>query len=565
MSLAFDEFGRPFIILKEQERKRRLKGSEAYKANIIAATSISNLLRTSLGPKGMDKMIVRYLLAACYPSPDGEVLVSNDGATILERAEIQNQIAKQLVELSKSQDNEIGDGTTGVVVLAGAMLEQAQLLLDKGLHPIQIANGFEKGCEIATKHLASIGKELDIKDEGHENLIKCAMTALGSKVVNKYQRKLAEICVKAVLSVADLERKDVDFELIKIEGKVGGSLGDTSFVNGIVLDKEFSHPQMSKAVDDARICILTCPFEPPKPKTKHVAEITSAEAYKKLYQQEQQYFTDMIKKVKESGANVVLCQWGFDDEANHLLMQSKLPAVRWVGGSEIELLAIATGARIVPRFSEITAEKLGSAKTVKELSFGTTNDKMIIVEGGKSSKAVTILIRGGSKTVVDEAKRSLHDALCVVRNMIIDSRIVPGGGSVELSCSHAVLAEAETVQSAEQYAIKGFATALEVIPLALAENSGFSPIDYIGNLKARQISEKNSNLGVDCMRKGTNDMLDQGVFETLQSKVQQLQLASQVVKMILKIDDVIATTEYYCPSTLPYLSLIHISEPTRPY
>lgn len=473
------------------------------------------------------------------------MLVSNDGATILERAEIQNQIAKQLVELSKSQDNEIGDGTTGVVVLAGAMLEQAQLLLDKGLHPIQIANGFEKGCEIATKHLASIGKELDIKDENHENLIKCAMTALGSKVVNKYQRKLAEICVKAVLSVADLERKDVDFELIKIEGKVGGSLGDTSFVNGIVLDKEFSHPQMAKAVDDAKICILTCPFEPPKPKTKHVAEITSAEAYKKLYQQEQQYFTDMIKKVKESGANVVLCQWGFDDEANHLLMQSKLPAVRWVGGSEIELLAIATGARIVPRFSEITAEKLGSAKTVKELSFGTTNDKMIIVEGGKSSKAVTILIRGGSKTVVDEAKRSLHDALCVIRNMIIDSHIVPGGGSVELSCSHAVLAEAETVQTAEQYAIKGFATALEVIPLALAENSGFSPIDYVGSLKARQISEKNHNLGVDCMRTGGNDMLEQGVFETLKSKVQQLQLASQVVKMILKIDDVIATTEYY--------------------
>lgn len=480
-----------------------------------------------------------------YLSPDGDVLVSNDGSTILEKAEIQNQIAKLLVELSKSQDNEIGDGTTGVVVLAGAMLEQAQLLLDKGLHPIQIANGFEKGCEIATKHLKEISKELDIKENDHENLIKCAMTALGSKVVNKYQRKLAEVCVKAVLSVADLERKDVDFELIKIEGKMGGSLEDTSFVNGIVLNKEFSHPQMKKTVDDAKICILTCAFEPPKPKTKHTAEIKSAEDYRKLYQQEQQYFVDMIKRVQDSGANVILCQWGFDDEANHLLMQNKLPAVRWVGGSEIELLAIATGARIIPRFSEITTEKLGSAKTVKEISFGTTSDKMIVVEGGKASKAVTILIRGGSKTVVDEAKRSVHDALCVVRNMIIDNHIVAGGGSAELSCSQAVMKEAENVTSAEQYAVKGFATALEVIPLALAENSGFSPIDYVGTLKAKQNAEKNPNLGVDCMRKGTNDMYNQGVYETLKSKMQQLQLSSQVVKMILKIDDVIATAEYY--------------------
>ena len=472
------------------------------------------------------------------------MLVSNDGATILEKAEIQNQIAKQLVELSKSQDNEIGDGTTGVVVLAGAMLEQAQLLLDKGLHPIQIADGFEKGCEIALKHLSSISKELDIKENDNENLIKCAMTALGSKVVSKYQKKLAEICVKAVLSVADLERKDVNFELIKIQGKVGGSIEDTSFVNGIVLDKEFSHPQMTKTVNEAKICILTCPFEPPKPKTKHTAEIKSAEDYKKLYQQEQQYFTDMITKVKESGANVVLCQWGFDDEANHLLMQNKLPSVRWVGGAEIELLAIATGARIIPRFSEITSDKLGNAKTVKEISFGTTNDKMMVIEGGKSSKAVTILVRGGSKTVVDEAHRSLNDALCVVRNMIIDNHVVPGGGSVELSCSQEVIKAAESINSAEQYAIKGFATALEVIPLALAENSGFSPIEYVGTLKGKQITENNPNLGVDCMRRGSNDMYLQGVYETLKSKAQQFQLATQVVKMILKIDDVIAKCDY---------------------
>ena len=458
--------------------------------------------------------------------------------------EIQHQIARLFVELSKSQDNEIGDGTTGVVVMAGALLEQAQLLLDKGLHPIQIANGYEKACDIAVGHVKSLAKELDITQNDHENLLKCAMTALGSKVVNRHQRHLAEICVRAVLAVADLARKDVNFEMIKVEGKTGGSLEDTAFVNGIVIDKDFSHPQMVKEVKDAKICILTCPFEPPKPKTKHTAEIKSAEDYHKLYMQEQKYFVDMVQKVKESGATVVLCQWGFDDEANHLLMQNKLAAVRWVGGCEIELLAIATGARIVPRFSEITADKLGSAKLVKELTFGTTNDKMMVIEGGKASKAVTILVRGGSKTVVDEAKRSIHDALCVIRNMITNNQVVPGGGAVELSCSLAVAAEAPKINNAEQYAVRSFADALEIIPLALAENSGYSPIEYVGTLRARQVAEKNPALGVDCLRKGLNDMLVQGVYEPMKGKIQQLQLASQVVKMILKIDDVIATTEY---------------------
>lgn len=472
------------------------------------------------------------------------MLVSNDGATILEKMEISHQIARLFVELSKSQDNEIGDGTTGVVVLAGAMLGNAQLLLDKGLHPIQISNGYERACEIAVNHIKSISRDLDIKSNANEQLIQCAITALGSKVVSKHQRQLAEICVQAVLNVADIERKDVNFELIKVEGKAGGSLSDTELINGIVIDKEFSHPQMEKQVADAKICILTCPFEPPKPKTKHTAEIKNAEDYHKLYVQEQKYFVDMVQKVKESGANVVLCQWGFDDEANHLLVQNKLNAVRWIGGSEVELLAIATGARIVPRFSELSPQCLGSAKMVKEISFGTTNDKMIVIREGQVSKAVTILVRGSSKTVVDEAKRSLHDALCVTRNMIVDNRIAPGGGATELSASLAVYKEAEKIGSAEQYAVRSFADALEIIPLALAENSGYSPIEYVGNLKAKQAAEKNPALGVDCLRKGLNDMYLQGVYEATKSKIQQLQLATQVVKMILKIDDVIASTEY---------------------
>ena len=316
-----------------------------------------------------------------------------------------------MVELSKSQDNEIGDGTTGVVVLAGALLEQAQALLDKGIHPLKIADGFEKACEIGVEKVEEIATELDIEINDHEELIKCAMTALGSKVVSKQKRKLAEIAVKAVLGVADMERRDVNLDLIKLVGKTGGSIEDTTFIDGIVIDKEFSHPQMMKDVEDAKICILTCPFEPPKLKTKHNLEIKCKEDYEKLYEIEQKYFTDMVASVKDSGANMVLCQWGFDDEANHLLMHNKLPSVRWVGGVEIELIAIATGGRIVPRFQEVTPEKLGKAGHVKEVQFGTTNEKMIVIEECSNSKAVTILIRGGNKMIVAEALRCIHDAI----------------------------------------------------------------------------------------------------------------------------------------------------------
>lgn len=393
---------------------------------MIAAKGVADTLRTSLGPKGMDKMI---------QGPDGQILVTNDGATIVEKMEIEHPIAKLLVELSQSQDNEIGDGTTGVVVLAGGLIRQALALIDKNLHPLKIASGFEMACDLACKRLDEIAEELNIVDNNHENLIKTAMTALGSKIVSSCQQHLAEISVKAVLAVADLERKEVNFDLIKITPKTGGSIEDTTYHEGLVIDKDFSHPQMKKEVQDAKICILTCPFEPPKLKNKNKILITSAEDYKNLARQEQEYFTDMIKKVQDSGANVVMCQWGFDDEANHLLLQNNLPAVRWVSGTDIELLALATGARIIPRFQEITHEKLGTAGKVREIEFGTSNDKMLVIEDLKTCKAVTILVRGSSRMVVDEANRSIHDALCVIRNMIRDNRVVVGGGASEIACS----------------------------------------------------------------------------------------------------------------------------------
>eukprot|EP00611_Tribonema_gayanum_P029684 TRINITY_DN801_c0_g1_i2.p1 TRINITY_DN801_c0_g1~~TRINITY_DN801_c0_g1_i2.p1 ORF type:complete len:538 (+),score=211.88 TRINITY_DN801_c0_g1_i2:318-1931(+) len=534
-NVVFDEYGRPFVILREGQAKARIRGREAQKSNILAARSVSSLLRTSLGPKGMDKMMV---------SPDGDVTITNDGATILAKMEVEHQVARLLVELSQSQDNEIGDGTTGVVVLAGALLEQAERLLDRGIHPVRIGQGFDRACEIATAHLGKISDTVHFSLEDREPLVATAMTTLSSKIINVHKRQMAEICVNAVLAVADMERKDVNFDMIKVDGKPGGELGDTELVRGIVIDKEFSHPQMPKEIKDAKLCILTCPFEPPKPKTKHKLDITSKEAYERLHEREQQYFDTMVKQCKDSGANLVICQWGFDDEANHLLLQNDLPAVRWVGGVELELIAIATGGRIVPRFQELSADKLGYAGTVREVAFGTTKDRMLVIEGCKNSNAVTVLVRGGNKMIVDEAKRSLHDAMCVVRNLIKDNRIVYGGGSAEIACSIEVSNAADAIGGVEQYAVRAFADALDDVPMALAENSGLSPISELSAVKAAQVKDGNSHLGIDCNQEGTADMKTQRIFETLIGKQQQLLLATQVVKMILKIDDIITMGQY---------------------
>ena len=296
---------------------------------------------------------------------------------------------------------------------------------------------------------------------------------------------------------------------------------------------------MAKEISDAKVAILTCAFEPPKPKTKHKVDIESAEQYKELSDIEQDYFKKQVELVKASGANIVMCQWGFDDEANYLLHKNALPAVRWVGGVELELLAIATGGRIVPRFEELTPEKLGKASKVREVSFGTTKDRMIFIEGCENSKAVTIFVRGGNKMIIEEAKRSIHDALCIVRNLVRDNRIVYGGGSAEVSCSIAVEDAADKITNEEQYAIRGFSQALEAVPITLAENSGMNGVVALANIKSEQIKQNNHNLGVDCMETGTFNMKDQMVYETLHGKTQQLRLATQVVKMILKIDDVI--------------------------
>lgn len=527
--VAQDEMGRPFIIVRDQGKKQRVHGLDAVKNHILAARTVANIVRTSLGPRGLDKILI---------SQDGDITVTNDGATILSEMQIDNQIAKLMVELSKSQDDEIGDGTTGVVVLAGALLEQSLELIDRGMHPIRIADGFDEACKVAVAQLDVVSDNVELNQE---NLVRAAKTSLGSKIVSKAHDLFAQMAVDAVMSVADLERKDVDFELIKVDGKSGGALQDSKLVKGIVLDKDMSHPQMQRNLKDVKIAILTCPFEPPKPKTKHKLDISSVEEFKRLQTYEQDKFVEMINHVKDAGANFVICQWGFDDEANHLLYQNNLPSVRWVGGPEIELIAMATQGRIVPRFEDLSAEKLGTAGVVRELEFGTTRDRMLVIEDCANPKAVTVLVRGSNHMIVEEAKRALHDALCVVRNLVKDNRVVYGGGAAEVSCSLAVAAAADERKGIDQYAFRAFAAALDATPMALAENSGMSPIESLSSVKSRQVKEKNPRLGIDCLGLGQNDMRENFVLDPLISKRQQFLLATQLTRMILKINDVIVS------------------------
>lgn len=529
--VAQDEMGRPFIIVRDQGKKQRKHGAEATKSHILAARSVASIVKTSLGPRGLDKILI---------SQDGEITITNDGATILSQMDLDNEIAKLLVQLSRSQDDEIGDGTTGVVVLASALLDQALGLIEKGIHPIKIANGFDEACKIACNQLEKVADEINISTEASDtNLLKAAKTSLGSKIVSKSHEQFAQMAVDAVLAVADFERKDVDFELIKMEKKLGGSLEDSSLIKGVLLDKDFSHPQMPKIVENCKIAILTCPFEPPKPKTKHKLDISTVEEFKVLQDYEQKKFQEMIDHVKASGANVVACQWGFDDEANHLLLANGLNAIRWIGGSELELLAIATNGRIVPRFEDLTAEKLGHAGTIKELEFGTTRDRMLVIEDCSNTKAVTCFIRGSNEMIAAEGVRALHDSICVVRNLIRDNRVVYGGGASELTCSLAVSEAADKQTGIDQYAFRAFSNALDTIPMTLAENSGLDPIETLSSLKSKQVNEKLSQLGVDCLGKNTNDMKDLFVIDPLIGKKQQLLLATQLTRMILKINDVI--------------------------
>ncbi|KAH7821369.1 chaperonin containing TCP1, group II (cytosolic) [Monocercomonoides exilis] len=530
--MLIDETGQPFIILKDQTSSERVTGIDALKNNIFSAMALGQTIRTSYGPRGMDKALI---------SKDGDVTITNDGRTILESMDIDNEIARLIVELSMAHDDEVGDGTTGVAILACSLLEQASHLLDKGIHPIRIAEGYASAAEEACKYLETIADTIEFDKDHIEPLLKPAQSCISSKIINRQSMQMASIAVDAVCSVCDWSRKDVHFDHIKIESKPGGRLEDTQLVHGIIIDKGISHPQMSKVIENAKIAILTCPFECPKPKTTYHLEIDTKEKYERLAQEEKEYYRKMVELCKNSGANLIICQWGFDDEANYLLMKNELPAIRWVGGPDIELVAMATGAKIIPRFEDITPDKLGRAGVVREMKLGgTTGDgEMTCIEGCPSTKTVTIFIRGSNKMMIEETKRSIHDAVCVTRNLIRDHRIIYGGGAAEIAMSLHVQEVADREKSQMQYAMRAFADALESIPIALADNSGLDAMAEVGRVKAMQVKEKNPFLGIDCLETGSCDMKKNNVFETMIGKKQQILLATQVVRMILKIDDLI--------------------------
>jgi len=511
----------------------KLKGNTnvftTIKNNINEVLSLTTVLKTSFGPLGMDKVIKQS---------SENIIITNDGATILSKAKMKGEIRKMLVELSLSQDHEIGDGTTGVVIFTGALLEQADKLLDNGIHPTRIAEGFSYATDICVSFLEKQAQNLfgDLSD--YSFLLSTSMTTMNSKVINRSKRKLAEICTKAVLTVADLDRRDVNLDLIKIEGKVGANLENSMLINGSLLNKEWSHSQMPKKIEDARLCVLTCPLEPPKPKNKHEIQIENVRAFRELEKTEFEFFHKIISQIKRSGANVLICQWGFDDEGNHLLLRNKISAIRWVSGLELELLSISSGAHIVPRFNEITSSTLGFSGRIRELCIGTEYDRYLIFEDCPLAKSMTIFIRGGSDLIIQEAKRAMVDAMSVVRNLIRDSRIVTGGGSSEMACSIKISEKAEKAVGLKHYVLSAYSEALKVIPYVLSENSGYDPIKSVSSLEKGQRESMNFNLGINCEMGNIDNMIKLRIFETLVSKQQQIQVATQMTNAILRIDDV---------------------------
>ncbi len=520
--------GIPVIILKEGTQ--RAVGRDAMRSNIMAARIIAEAVRTTLGPKGMDKMLVDSF---------GDVTITNDGATILKEIDVQHPAAKMMVEVAKAQDNEVGDGTTTAVVLAGELLKKAEELLDQNIHPTVIVEGYRKAARKALEIIDEIALQVDPKDT--ETLKKIAMTALNSKAVKGAREHFAQIAVEAVRRIAETRdgKTIADIDLIGIIKKQGKSLLETQLVNGIVLDKEVVHPGMPKRVTNAKIALLNCPLEIEKTEFDAKIHITSPDQMKSFLEEEERMLKEMVEKIKSVGANVVICQKGIDDVAQHFLAKAGILAVRRVKKSDMEKLAKATGGKIVTSLDDLSEDALGYAELVEERK--VADDKMVFVEGCKNPRAVSILIRGGSEHVVDEAERAMHDALCVVRDVLEEARYVAGGGAVEIELAKRLRQYAQQLGGREQLAVEAFAEALEVIPRTLAENAGLDAIDILVELRAKHEQTDGLWYGVDVFEGKVCNMIEAGVLEPARVKKQAIKSASEVAEMILRIDDVIAS------------------------
>jgi thermosome len=526
----------PVLILKEGTKES--KGREAQKNNITAAKLIAEIVKTSLGPRGMDKMLVDNL---------GDVTITNDGATILKEIDVQHPAAKMMVEVAKSVDNEVGDGTTSSVVFAGALLEKAEELVNKDVHPSVIVDGYNAAAEQALKLLEKIAVSVDVSDK--DMLLKIARTSMDSKLVSEDSPLLGSIVVEAAKMVA--EKSDglrVDLDNIKVEKKAGGSMRDTKLIKGIVLDKEVVHAGMPKRVENAKIALINSALEIEKTEMSAEIRISDPHQMQMFLEEENKMLKSMVDKIKGSGANVVLCQKGIDDIAQHYLAKAGILAVRRVKESDMTKMSKATGARIVNNLDDLTAKDLGSAELVEERKVET--DKWVFIEGCKNPKSVTILIRGGSQRVVDEADRSLHDALMVMKDVLEKPAIVAGGGAPEAYIANELRQWSSSQEGRAQLAVQKFADALDTIPLNLAENAGMDPIDTMTELRAKQ-SKGSKWTGVDARNTQVTDMYKQNVLEPVVIKQQIIKSATEVASMLLRIDDVIASSKSKMPAGPP--------------
>jgi len=525
--------GVPIILLKEGTSQSR--GRDAQRNNIRAAKLIAEIIQTSLGPRGMDKMLVDSL---------GDITITNDGATILKEIDVQHPAAKMMVEVAKATDSEVGDGTTSAVVLAGALLEKAESLIDDEIHPVIIADGYKKASKKAMEFLSEITISVESKDK--ETLEKIANTSMQTKLVSIEATDLAKLVVDAVLKI--IEEKNGTFKVnldnIKIEKKAGGSISDSELISGIILDKEIVHSGMPRRIENAKIALISDSLEIKKTEFEAKLNISSPNQIKSFMEEESQILKDMVNKIKSTGANVVLCQKGIDDIIQHYLSKEGMLAVRRIKESDMTKLAKATGGRIVGRVDDLNDAELGLAENVEERR--VEEDNWVFIEGCKNPKAISILLRGGTKRVIDEADRSMHDALMVVKDVIEKPKIVYGGGAPESFIALKLREWSKTLSGREQLAVEKFADALESIPLALARNAGMNPIDTITQLRSKQSAGERFT-GVDVINGTIADFEKLRIMEPVKVKEQIIKSATETANMILRIDNVVASSRSSVP------------------
>lgn len=518
----------PVLVLKESALQQ--KGRDAQQNNIAAAKLVAELVKSSLGPRGLDKMLVDSL---------GDVTITNDGATILKEIDVQHPAAKMMVEISKTVDNEVGDGTTSSVVFAGALLARAEDLLKKDVHSSTVVEGFQAAADKALEIYSEIANKIEPDDK--EALIKIAKTSMQSKLISEDSGILSKIVVDAILNVVTkgTDGYSVDLEDIKVEKKSGGSIQDTQIVKGIVLDKEIVHSGMPTKVEKARIALLNSALEIEKTEMSSEIRITDPTQMQMFLEEENRMLKDMVDKLHDVGANVLICQKGIDDIAQHYLAKEGIMAVRRVKESDMVKLAKATGGRVISNIDDLSGSDLGSADLAHQKK--VESDKWVFIEGCKHPQSVTMLIRGGSQRVVDEVDRSIHDSLMVVKDVIEKPEIVAGGGAPESLAAAQIKEWADSFDGREQLAIKKYAEALETIPLTIAENAGMDPIDTMANLRSKHTQGRKWT-GIDARNTQIADMLAIDVVEPVAVKEQIIKSATEAACMILRIDDVIAVS-----------------------